>query len=177
MTNANSLWLDAVLQAEGADRLARRIADASAKDETLKSLGSLSLFQGAVADAVKPCLHIDLLAFFAEGWRTAQEIRAARDGDGVTILKLGSHAVTREIRPAIAISGIRKPLDMSFVFTGSFEGIELSIANGALASVGSGTCDLTIEFDLAGRALQDPVTLTKWKLPGEYRFDPPLEIP
>jgi hypothetical protein len=169
MTN-DTLWLDRVLGPDGMEKLGRRIAEAGAEGES-------QLFRGAVASEVKSCLHVDVLAFLADGWRTAGEIRdAARDG-GTTVLKLGAHSVSREMKPVLTISGLRKPLDIAVVFTGTFEGVELSVADGALAGLGSGTCDLEIAFELAGRPLQDPITLKQWKMPGEYRFDPPLPIP
>ena len=173
----DSLWLDAMLGPEGSDTLAKQLARVGAKDKSLAAMSALSLFQGAVAEAVKSCLHVDLLALLAEGWRTAQEIRAAKTADGVTVLKLGSHQIKREIKPVLKINGMDKPLDASVVVAGEFEGVELSIADGAIVSVGSGHCDVTLEFDLGGEALQDPMTLKDWKLPGEHRFDPPLPIP
>ncbi|MBV8978662.1 MAG: hypothetical protein JO261_08535 [Alphaproteobacteria bacterium] len=170
----DSLWLDSVLGPESSDALAAQLAKAGAKDN---SLSAMSLFEGAVANAVKSCLHVDLLALLAEGWRTAQEIHAAKTAPGVTVLKLANHQIKREIKPVLKIDGIDKPLEASVVVAGHFKGIELSIANGAIVSVGSGHCDITLEFDLAGEALQDPTTLKDWQLPGEHRFDPPLPIP
>lgn len=181
----NGLWLDEALGPEGTDALAQRLADAGAKDKKLQTpLIPEPMLRAAVMAALKPILHVDVLAFLAESWRTADEIRAARvtdPPDKPVIVKLAKHSITRELKPVIEVTigaPMRVPLDVTIALTGTFDGLALSIASGCVQSVGAGKCDLAMQVKLAGEAtLEKPVTLKTWKLPGEHRFTPPLSIP
>jgi len=174
---STSYYLDAALGPEGSQTLARRIADAAAKRKDIQGAAALAMFAGAVATAIQAALHIDLIALFSEGWSTAQGVRNAKRADGLSILKLGKHSVTRTLKPVITLSGMRQPLDMAIVLTGAFEGVALSVGREGIVSLGSGKCNVSVGLMLMGQQAGDPMTLQTWELPGERRFDPPLPLP
>ncbi len=176
-------WLDEILTPEDAAKFAQSLAEKSAQNAAFGGFAP-ELVRGALAKAVTSSLHLDVFATLVEGWRTANEIRAHRVPDpdhpgAVAVVKLGKHSITRELRPVVTIglgAGLRHPLDVAVALTGTFQGIELSIADGCIQAIGAGTCELSIAFTLGGETLDGPPPKS-WKLPGAHRFVPPLPIP
>jgi len=164
-------------------RLTQTVADAAGKTEGLAQCGPL--LHGAVEQAVTLALDMDVLAFLADAWSTAKAIHdlKAQDPtkpDAVSIVKLGKHSITRELKPVVHVqlgAETRVPLNIAMALIGTFQGIELSVGAGGILAVGSGTCDLSVDFRLSGESLGNPTTLKTWKLPGEHRFTPPIAVP
>jgi len=65
---------------------------------------------------------------------------------------------------------------MALTLGGAFEGVEISIVQGQVVSVGAGTCSLSLQIKVAGEAVTPPRLLTSLRLPAEYRFMQPVRI-
>ena len=176
-----STRLGDLLGAKTVQSLTQTVADVAMKTGSLASAGPL--LKGAVEQAVGAALDMDVLAFLADAWTTAREIHALKKPDrpdAVSIVKLGKHSITRELKPVVHVrigAETDVPLDIALALIGAFEGIELSVGGGAILAVGSGACNLSLEFRLAEETVGEPVKLGAWKLPGEHRFTPPVAIP
>jgi len=179
---AQSTKLGDLLGPDTTAAMTQSVADAAAKTESLAHCGPL--LHGAVAQAVQSTLDLDVLAFLADAWSTASQIHDLKSVDpanpgAVAIVKLGKHSITRELKPVIHVrlgAETHVPLDIAVALIGSFQGIELSVGGGKILGVGSGSCDLSVDFRLAGQSLGTPRALKSWKLPGEHRFNPPVAI-
>ncbi len=176
---AEALWLDDLLDGPTRVDIEKQLVGAIDKDRTLRNLVTATpILRGAIVRAVMACLHFDPLALLAEGWCTARDIRAYRNADKAVVLKLGAHSIERDMHPAVTVDlGSEKSfaLDIGLSLAGNFKGVELTISESRLVSVGSGTCSLSLQIKVAGRTLvsKDLKTLD---LPGEYRFAQPLAL-
>jgi hypothetical protein len=176
-----SAKLGDILGPETSASLSRTVSDAARKADALAGAGPL--LDGAIAQAMKSALDFNVLAFLADGWSTAKQIHElAHTGKpgSVAIVKLGKHSITREMKPVVHVRlGVETnvPIDLSIQLTGTFDGIELSVGNGGILAVGSGTCGLALDLKLAGQPLGNTRKLATWKLPGEHRFAPPIAVP
>jgi hypothetical protein len=138
--------------------------------------------RGAILRAVTAGLHIDPLALLADGWCTARDIRAAareaRQSETPLVLRLAPHSIERDIRPAVTVSVGKShsfDLDVGLSLAGHFDGVELTLRDGRLVSVGSGTCRLALQTTVAGRTVMRR-DITQIELPGEYLFAQPLAL-
>jgi len=175
-----ALWLDDLIDPVTRGDLEKQVALAAEKDRGLRSLMlATPILKGAILRAVTACLHVDPLALLADGWCTAKDIRIAarevRKSDKPLVLKLASHSIERDIRPAIKVNIGKEhsfDLDVGLGLAGHFDGLELTIADSKLVSVGSGTCKLVLQTSVAGHTVmsRDLKTIT---LPGEYLFAQP----
>jgi dihydroxyacetone kinase DhaKLM complex PTS-EIIA-like component DhaM len=176
---AEALWLDDLLDGSTRVDIEKQLVGAIDKDRTLRNLVvATPILRGAIIRAVMACLHFDPLALLADGWCTARDIRACRNADKPVVLKLGAHSIERDMHPAVTVDlGSEKSfaLDVGLSLAGNFKGVELTISDSKLVSVGSGTCSLSLQIKVAGRTVvnQDLKTL---ELPGEYRFAQPLAL-
>jgi hypothetical protein len=180
---AEALWLDGLLDTETRSNIEKQINGAIDKDRSLRNLVMTTpILRGAINRAIMACLHFDPLALLADGWCAARDIRASRNaGKGTgrpVVLKLGPHSLSRDMQPAVTVDvGSEKSfvLDIGLSLAGSFEGVELTISDSKLVSVGSSTCRLSLQIRVAGRTVvsRDLQTL---ELPGEYRFAQPLAL-
>ncbi len=174
---AEAIWLSDLLDATTRTDIEKQLNGAVDKDRVLRNLVvATPILRGAIIRAVMACLHFDPLVLLAEGWCTARDIRACRNADKVTgkpvVLKLGKHSIERDMYPAVTVDlGSEKSFDLNVGLNvaGTFEGIELTISDAKLVSVGSGICGLSLQIKVAGRTVvsKDLKTL---ELPGEYRF-------
>ena len=177
------LWLDDLLESETLTDIEKQLVKAIDKDRTLHDLViATPILRAAIVRAVMKCLHVDPLAVLADGWCAARDIRACRNADKATgkpvVLKLGLHSISRDMRPAIIInlgSEKRFTLGLTLGLAGIFEGVELTISESKLVSVGSGTCNLSLQIKVAGRTVISR-TLKTLALPGEYRFAEPIVL-
>lgn len=180
---SGELWLDDMVDATTYAEIAQRTSEAADRDAGLRRLmAATSLLRHAVERAVAAALRVDPLQLLADGWATADDIRAfkaaGRPGQPV-VLKLGAHSMERDLKPAITVDmGARRRfnLDMALTVTGAFEGVEISIVEGRLVSVGAGTCSLSLCVKVAGTAVAPDKTLKSLHLPAEYRFLQPIAL-
>jgi|GEM_PF-1192087 len=176
---AEALWLDGLLDAETRSDIEKQINGAIDKDRTLRNLVMATpILRGAINRAVMACLHFDPLVLLADGWCAARDIRASRKAGQPVVLKLGAHGLSRDMRPAVTIDlGSEKSfaLNVALSLTGYFEGVELTISDSKLLSVGSGTCRLSLQIKVADRTVTGK-DLKMLHLPGEYRFVQPLDL-
>jgi hypothetical protein len=180
---AGILWFDDLIDRATRVDIEKQVIDTADKDRALRDLMlTTPVLRGAILRAVTACLHFDPLTLLADGWCTAKDIRAACREAGQTdapiVLKLSSHSIERDIRPAIKIRiGVEKSfeLDVGLALAGTFDGIALTIRDSKLESVGAGTCGLSLLVRVAGRTLinRDIKTIN---LPAEYRFAQPLAL-
>ena len=177
------LWLDDMIGADTYAEVAQRTSDAADRDAGLRRLmAGTSLLRNAVTRAVAAATHVDPLQILADGWATADDVRAFKDagkpGQPV-VLRLGAHSIERDLKPAISVdigAKRRLTLDMALVLGGAFEGVEISIVQGRLVSVGAGTCSLSLQVTVGGEAVTPSKTLKSIKLPAEYAFLQPIPI-
>ncbi|MGZ3306605.1 MAG: hypothetical protein ACXU8U_12160, partial [Asticcacaulis sp.] len=162
----------------------KHAAQAADKDARLRKLmtGS-SLLRHAITRAISASLHVDPLQTLADGWSTAQDIRAFKDAANPTgkpvVLRLGAHSIERDLKPALTIDlGAQKRfnLDIALALSGSFNGVEISILQGKLISVGTGTCAFSLCVKALGQQATQWKTLKSIVLPAEYRFLQPLSL-
>jgi hypothetical protein len=185
MTDVPIPWLDSYIEIGVLDQLKAKIAEAATLGGQAMAVGPTAIVDQAIDDTVQSALHLDLLALLAEGWTGASEIRAYRSTKAppagkAAVVRLGKHSVHRDVRPTIVVHfGVarRFPVDISVSVTGTFEGIELSIADGAITAVGTGTCQLSLQPKAGGANLGKPIVVHDWKLPGRYTFARPIAIP
>jgi len=176
---AEALWLDSLLDAEMRRDIEKQVNGAIDKDRTLRNLVMTTpILRGAINRAIMACLHFDPLALLADGWCAARDIRASRNAGKAVVLKLGAHSLSRDMQPAVTVdvgSEKRFVLDIGLGLIGAFDGVEVTISDSKLVSVGSGTCRLSLQIRVANRTVvsRDLQTLD---LPGEYRFAQPLAL-
>ena len=179
----DQLTLGAVLGADGLAALTERIRRVVEDDvKPAARIQSVAMLQRAVAGKLAEEAHIDILGLLADGWNKAAELddcrkRSAQSPQATMIVTLGAHTISRDLKPEIVVSyGAvqRFPVDVSLTVAGTFEGVELALKAGRIISVGSGQCDVSVRFSVAGKAVGKPWVLKRWRLPGERRFDPPL---
>jgi len=177
------LWLDDMIDAGTYAELEQRTSDAADRDVALRRLmAGASLLRNAVMRAVAAATHVDPLQILADGWATDDDIKAFRDAGTPgrpVVLKLGEHSIERDLKPAIEVElGGKKriALDMALTLSGAFEGVEISLVQGKLVSVGAGTCSLSIQIKVADEAVTPLKTLKSLQLPAEYRFMQPLAL-
>jgi hypothetical protein len=182
-TMMEALWLDDLIDPVTRGDLEKQVVAAAEKDKGLRSLIlATPILRGAILRAVTARLHVDPLALLADGWCTAKDIRAvirdARKSDKPIVLKLAPHSIERDIRPTITVD-IGKShsfeLDVGLGLAGHFEGLELTVIDEKLVSVGSGTCRLSLQTSVAGHTVMSREIKTI-ALPGEYRFAQPLAL-
>lgn len=178
------LWLDDMVDADTFADIEKHAAETADKDARLRKLmAGSSLLRHAISRAISNALHIDPLQLLADGWSTADDIRAFNDAGHPTgkpvVLRLGAHSIERDLKPALTIdlgAQRRFDLDIALALSGAFNGVEISILQGKLISVGAGTCG----FSMCVKALGQPVTqwktLKSFALPAEYRFMQPLSL-
>ncbi len=180
---SGNLWLDDMVDAGTYADIAQRTSNAADRDASLRKLmAGASLLRHAVERAVAAALHVDPLQCLADGWATADDIRAFKNagtpGQPV-VLRLGAHRIERDLKPGITVDlGARRrfDLDMALTLAGAFEGIEISIVQGKLVSLGAGTCSLSLCVKVAGEAVTPDKTLKSLHLPAEYTFLQPVPI-
>lgn len=177
-----AIWLDDLLDGPTRTDIEKQLVGAVDKDRVLRNLViATPILRGAIIRAVMACLHFDPLVLLADGWCTARDIRACRNADKTgkpVVLKLGAHSIERDMHPAVTIDlGSKKSfaLDIGLSLAGHFKGVELTIRETNLVSVGSGTCTLTLQIKVAGRTVVSK-DLKALDLPGEYRFAQPLAL-
>jgi hypothetical protein len=145
-------------------------------------MAGASLLRNAVMRAVAAATHVDPLQILADGWATDDDIKAFRDAGTPgrpVVLKLGEHSIERDLKPSIEVElGGKKriALDMALTLSGAFEGVEISLVQGKLVSVGAGTCSLSIQIKVADEAVTPLKTLKSLQVPAEYRFMQPLAL-
>lgn len=179
-----TLFLDAVLGPEAATDIGSAIAaTASLSARGLKIVPSAVVKQ-AIDATIASALHVDLIALLAEGWVLSGDIKAfgdprAHPAGTTAVLTLGKHAIERDIKPVITIDlggSHRFPVDLTIAVAGTFHGVEISIRDAAIVSVGSGTCDLAVSLMLAEKEVWTK-TLADWRLPGVHVFEKAIAIP
>ncbi len=180
---AEALWLDDLIDGATRTDIEKQLVGAIEKDRVLRHLVlTTPILRGAIIRAVMICLHFDPLVLLADGWCTARDIRACRNTDKATgkpvVLKLGAHSIERDMQPAVKVDlGSEKSfvLDIGLSLAGNFKGVELTISDSKLVSVGSGICSLSLQIKVAGRTVVSK-DLKALDLPGEYRFAQPLAL-
>ena len=180
---SGELWLDDMVDAGTYAEIAQRTSDTAGRDVRLRKLmAGTSLLRHAVERAVAAAMHVDPLQLLADGWATADDIRAfkaAGEPGQPVVLKLGAHSIERDLKPGITVDlGARRrfDLDMALTLSGAFEGIEISIVQGKLVSIGAGTCSLSVCIKVAGEAVTPDKTLKSLHLPAQYVFLQPVQI-
>ena len=180
---SGELWLDDLVDTDTYAEITQRTSDAADRDAGLRRMmAGTSLLRHAIERAVAAALRVDPLQLLADGWATADDIRAfktaGQPGQPV-ILRLGAHRIERDLKPAITVDvGARHyfALDMALTVSGVFEGVELAILQGKLVSVAAGTCSLSLCIKVAGEVVTPEKTLKSLHLPAEYRFLQPISI-
>lgn len=173
-----------LLTPEAQKRLEAQITRAADKDRALRRfLNGVPLARGIINAALDTALRADPFALLAEGWRTSKDIRKFHEGERAqlgepVVLKLAAHDIERDLMPEVVIdvgAERRFPLKLALTLSGAFEGVELSILDGDLISIGSGQCRLSLKVRVAGRTVES-LTLGKLSLPGEHRLTPALPL-
>ncbi|MFT4076688.1 MAG: hypothetical protein QM647_14285 [Asticcacaulis sp.] len=182
-TASEVLWFDDLIDRETRADIEKQVVETADKDRRLRDLIlTTPILRSAILRAVTAALHFDPLVLLADGWCTARDIRAAcreaGKSEALVVLRLSSHRIERDIRPAIKVStGAEKSfeLDVGLGLAGTFDGIALTVRDNRLESVGEGTCDLALLIRVGGRTVisKDIRTID---LPAEYRFAQPLAL-
>jgi len=148
---ANTLWLDQMFEPGELAGFAEGVSGQLQKDIQPKFKIALPhLLAPEIANKLSAGLHIDVLAFLAEGWYAALELDECRKQSlaaptSSVIAKLGRHIVSRELKPNIVGTyGARQAFDVdaAVVLAGVFEGIELAFEKGRLVSRVLGNANL-----------------------------------
>ena len=138
----------------------------------------------AALEAIRAKLSFDLVRAFAGAWAGLQDLRAYKDeakhprGKDESYY-LGKNKVELQGTPELVVTlGAFESPPMSFGYTveGKFEGVKLTIRDGAVTAAELGGCEVTGVLTLGGRKLHEPCRLAKGRLPARTVFEPPIEI-
>jgi hypothetical protein len=171
--------LDEIVGSDGLKAFAEEVCTQLQKDvQPAFKVKLPHLVAGQVVQQMTKDMHVDLLGFLADGWNAALELedcrrRSQQDPAASVVASLGRHSIARDLKPTIVISyGPSKSfsVDAAVVVEGTFDGVEVAFKAGKPVSVGSGQCEVSVAFEVAGKTIGAPHTLKSWRLPLEYRL-------
>ncbi len=134
--------------------------------------------------ALDDTLDLNVFGVFARAWCKGVEIRrAARQslahpGMPFTLL-LGKHKANTSLLPAVDITILpfathRIPFELALA--AEFESVELTLRDGAIASIGAGTCRVVAQLKCAGEPMHPAKPSQKVKLGAPHALKPPIVV-
>jgi hypothetical protein len=136
---------------------------------------------GAIRDSIK----FDLFREIAGAWVTAHGLLEYADPEkhawGVDYTyALGENRVELKAEPVvtIALGPIEAPpITFGYGVEADFDGVVLTIRDGAISHAELGKAAITGVLSLEGQNLHKPCTLAQGRIPAKLDFDPPIPIP
>ena len=139
---------------------------------------------GKATQALDDTLELNVFGVFARAWCKGIEIRRAakesltHPGMPFTLL-LGKHKANTSLLPAVDITilpfGTRR-IPFELELAAEFESVELTLLDGAIASIGAGTCRVVAQLKCAGEPMHPAKSSQKVRLGTPLALKPPLVV-
>ena len=134
--------------------------------------------------ALDDTLDLNVFGVFARAWCQGIEIRRAAKASlahpGVPFtLLLGKHKASTSLLPAVDITLLpfgthRIPFELALA--AEFESVELKLVDGAIASIGAGTCRVVAQLKCGGEPMHPAKPSQKVTLGAPHALTPPLVV-
>lgn len=136
-----------------------------------------SQLNGALAQA----LDHDVVAVLAKGWASADLLAefansGTQAADGQSVVELGAHELSRELKPVIAVTIGSCPcveIEFGFTVSANFGGVQLCIVDGHITGGQTGEAWASAQLSCQGVPLHDAAESRKLPIPVAFQFDPP----
>ena len=150
-----------------------------------EDVGAMKLAWGYIGSelerALEQALDRDLMEVIATGWAKADLLASfadpARPGArDRSVIELGAHDLTRELKPVIAVTiGSCPCVEIAFglTVTANFGGVQLSIADGHITGGRAGEAWASAQLSCEGVPLHDAAETRKMPIPGAFQFAAP----
>jgi hypothetical protein len=134
-----------------------------------------------ISGALGQALDCDLMEVLARGWATT-ELLSEFAGTGApgaaerSVLELGAHDLTRELRPVLAVTIGACPcveIEFGFMVSANFGGVQLTIADGHITGGRTGEAWASAQLSCQGAPLHDAAESRKLPIPGAFQFEAP----
>ena len=143
-----------------------------------------SVIGDRATQALDDTLDLNVFGVFARAWCQGIEIRRAAQaslahpGMPFTLL-LGKHKASTSLLPAVDITILpygthRIPFELALA--AEFESVELKLVDGAIASIGAGTCRVVAQLKCGGEAMHPAKPSQKVTLGAPHVLKPPLVV-
>lgn len=143
-----------------------------------------SVIGDRATQALDDTLDLNVFGVFARAWCQGIEIRRAakeslaHPGMPFTLL-LGKHKASTNLLPAVDITILpygthRIPFELALA--AEFESVELKLVDGAIASIGAGTCRVVAQLKCGGEAMHPAKPSQKVTLGAPYALKPPIVV-
>jgi hypothetical protein len=183
---AEGVRLSALLP-ERLDSVAEQVRTRLCDDKQVSGMKLAWDFIGdQLLDALKSVLDCDLLEVLAGAWARAAPLAALADPDKHppgerSVIELGKHDVSRELKPVIAVTVASCPcveLNFLLVVAAHVGGVRLSVVDGHIVGGDLGELWASVQLSFEGVPLHPPTESAKVAIPGEFHFAPPgIAIP
>jgi hypothetical protein len=136
---------------------------------------------GELQNALAQALDCDLMEMLARGWAQADLLTefadSARHPAGErSIVEIGAHDCSRELKPVIAVTLGSCPcaeLEFGLKVSANFGGVQLSIADGHITGGRTGEAWASAQLSFQGQPLHDAAQTRKVPIPGAFQFEAP----
>jgi hypothetical protein len=139
---------------------------------------------GKVTEALHDALDLNVFGLFARAWAKGAEIRrVAKDTlvkrDVPVVLCLGAHKARTTLHPDVDVTIAplgthRVPFELEL--TAAFESVELTLLNGAIVSIGAGTCSVETQLQCGGVDVPPKKHSPKVRLGRPYTLQPVVQV-
>ena len=178
---ADGLKLSALLP----DRLDEVAARAREKLSENEDVGTINLAWDYIGSelngALGRALDCDLMEVLAKGWAGADLLAAFADpakhppGER-SVVTLGAHDLSRELKPVIAVTIGSCPsveIEFGLAVSANFSGVKLTIADGHITGGQAGDAWASAQLSCQGVPLHDSAGTRKLPIPGAFQFEAP----
>ena len=178
---ADGLKLNALLPGQ-LDEVGRRARQKLCEDENVGAMNLAWDYIGTQMNgALGKALDCDLMEVLAEGWAGAELLAdfaqsGSRSAGGRSVIELGGHDLSRELKPVIAITIGSCPcakIEFEFTVSANFSGVQLNIVDGHITGGRTGEAWASAQLSCEGVPLHDAAETRKLPIPVEFTLDAP----